>query len=448
MFGDEMSTLLQYTGPIFVTHLSEYTLIIVPVICIGHYSTTGLAAITLGSMFATVTGFSIIQGFISALDTVLPGIWTSSHPELIGLWTQRMGVVMLGCLIPMFILWFNAEPFLLLITQDPEVSHLASVYLRWISFGLPAYAFNYISRRYYKSQGRFSVPTKITFIVAPFNALLTYLLVFGPKSLRIGFIGAPIASALSFNLIALLFLLQGIFFEPRTAWQPLSYRMFSGLGVLVQLGFCGVGQIGLRLWAWELLTLTASLLGPVSLASQSILVISASTIFRAPFALGIASSVRIGNLLGQRDARRACVAARTALGLVILLSTFTSVEYNVIRIVARIMPLVALFQVFHGTSAVTGAIARARGTQLTGALVNLRAYYIIGFPIGIYLAFWLGYGLRGLWIGMTISLIYCASSGILLCMQVDWDSEVQKVTKRLQSDKVHYSCTSSPESND
>ena len=59
--------------------------------------------------------------------------------------------------------------------------------------------------------------------------------------------------------MAVLFLLHGIFFEPRTAWTPLSRRMFSRLGVLVRLGLCGVGQIGLRLWAWELLTLAASL---------------------------------------------------------------------------------------------------------------------------------------------------------------------------------------------
>lgn len=61
------------------------------VISIGHLSTTALAAITLGSMTANVSGFSLIQGFTSALDTMLPSAWTSSQPELVGLWTQRMG---------------------------------------------------------------------------------------------------------------------------------------------------------------------------------------------------------------------------------------------------------------------------------------------------------------------------------------------------------------------
>ncbi|KAF8175388.1 multidrug/Oligosaccharidyl-lipid/Polysaccharide flippase [Pholiota molesta] len=441
MFAEELGTLLRYTGPILGTHLSEYFLLVIPVICIGHYSTTALAAITLGSMFATITGFSIIQGFISALDTVLPATWTSSHPELLGLWTQRMEFSSSNTCHKL-----TTVPFFIHLKQDAEVSHLASVYLRWISLGLPAYAFNYISRRYYKSQGRFSVPTIVTFTVAPIHAALTYTLVFGPPRLpskwdldldflQLGFIGAPIATVFSFTLISFLFILHARFFSPRTAWTPPSRRMFSKLGILVHLGMCGIMGVGV-------LTLAASLLGPAALASQSILVIFASTIFRAPFALG--SRPLIGNLLGQQDSKHAEIASRTALGLVIIMSTFTSIfvmvfakywayifnhdpgSYSdfflstyyleVIGIVARIMPLIALFQVFHGTAAVTGAIARAAANRwLTGALVNLSAYYVIGFPIGLYLAFTLGTGLAGLWIGMTVSLICCAASGLYLC---------------------------------
>jgi hypothetical protein len=42
-------------------------------------------------MTASVSGFSIIQGFTSTLDTMLPSAWTSSQPQLVGLWAQRMG---------------------------------------------------------------------------------------------------------------------------------------------------------------------------------------------------------------------------------------------------------------------------------------------------------------------------------------------------------------------
>jgi hypothetical protein len=43
-------------------------------------------------MTASVSGFSIIQGFTSTLDTMLPSAWTSPQPQLVGLWSQRMSV--------------------------------------------------------------------------------------------------------------------------------------------------------------------------------------------------------------------------------------------------------------------------------------------------------------------------------------------------------------------
>lgn len=38
---------------------------------------------------------------------------------------------------PMYLMWFNAEGLLLALKQDPAVAHLAAVYLRWMSLGLP-----------------------------------------------------------------------------------------------------------------------------------------------------------------------------------------------------------------------------------------------------------------------------------------------------------------------
>jgi MATE family multidrug resistance protein len=40
----------------------------------------------------------------------------------------------------------------------------------------------------------------ISGIVAPLNLGLNYLLVWGPPAVRIGFIGAPLTTSISFNL--------------------------------------------------------------------------------------------------------------------------------------------------------------------------------------------------------------------------------------------------------
>ncbi|KAJ3745221.1 hypothetical protein EV360DRAFT_57502 [Lentinula raphanica] len=36
-------------------------------------------------------------------------------------------------------------------------------------------------------------------------------------------------------------------------------------------------------------------------------------------------------------------------------------------------------------------------------------------------------GLRGLWIGLTASLVYCAVIGTALCLATDWKHEADKV---------------------
>lgn len=357
-----------------------------------------------------------------------------------------MLVVMAATLIPVSMIWFNAESILLLLRQDSEVSHLAAVYLKWSFFGLPAYSFNCISRRYFQSQGLFAVPTKIILVVAPINALLNYIFVWGPDPVRIGFIGAPIATSISFNLMSISSVIYGIFYVERTVWHPISVQSFTSLGCLVKLGLAGVGQTASEWWSWELNNLAASFFGPTSLATQSILLISSSCTFQAPFALSMATSVRIGNLLGEKQARRANVSAYAAIALAVGISVIWSTIFisfrqswaylvnddpEVVALVASILPLVAMYQVFDGITAVTGGVLRAQGKQLVGALLNISAYYGIGIPFGVWLAFKMDIGLVGLWVGLTVSLVYCSVWGTYLCITADWQKEVRKALHRL-----------------
>ncbi|KAL5498226.1 ERC1_2 [Sanghuangporus vaninii] len=450
-YWEETKILFKYILPVYGTQLLEYSLVFASVISIGHLSTVALAASALGSMTAAFTGYSILQGFASTLDTVLPSAWTSDQPQLVGLWSQRMAVIMGIILIPISSIWLYAEPILLLLRQDPEVASLSALYLRSALLGLPAYSFNQISRRYFQSQGYFSVPTRVTMIVAPINAFLNYLLVWGPESIRLGFIGAPIASAISFNLIALFSILYGIFWVPKTAWYPLSRRMFTSLGILVQLGIAGVGQVASEWWSWELVGLAASQLGPIALATQSVLLVSGSMTYQAPFSLSIAASVRIGNLLGERNAHRANIASKAALLVVSAIGVTNSViflvfrnkwgylfndDLEVVSLVASILPLVALYQIVDGLQVCCAGVLRARGKQATGALLNLSAYYIFGIPIGLWLAFPRDLGLKGLWIGLTVALFYCSVVGLWLCLRTDWEREVRKVEMRMEKERV------------
>lgn len=43
-------------------------------------------------------------------------------------------------------------------------------------------------------------------------------------------------------------------------------------------------------------------------------------------------------------------------------------------------------------------------------------------------------GLSGLWVGLTVSLVYCAVAGTILALKTDWDREVRKVMERVEAD--------------
>ncbi|KAG8746247.1 hypothetical protein FRC10_005496 [Ceratobasidium sp. 414] len=410
--------------------LLEYSFTIISVVTIGHLSTEKLAGAALGEITAGVTG-----------------AWTGEHPSHVGLWTQRMLILMAGITVPILAIWLNAEHILLHLRQDPEVARLAALYLKYASFQLPCFAFNAVIRRYFQAQGLMHVPSVITIFVAPTNVALNYLLVWGPEPIRLGFIGAPIATSISISLMSFLYIIYALF-TPRTAWHPISSKSFARLPKLFGMGLVGVGQSAAEWWSWELISLAASQLGPTTLAAQSVLVVTSSTAYLAFSALGVASAVRIGNLLGAGDAREAFIASRTAIGLAavqslvsgtILLSLHSRLaglfndDEAVGKLVSGIVPLLAIYQVVDGITAVTAGILRACGKIGTGALSNFVGYYVLGIPLGVYLTFVLHLGLSGLWIGLATALLFVAVVLCTVILRLDWDVQVQEAKERVEA---------------
>ncbi|SNX82811.1 uncharacterized protein MEPE_01517 [Melanopsichium pennsylvanicum] len=446
----EASVLFGYTVPIFATHLLELSLSVASVFSLGHLGTVELAAASLSSMTANVSGYSVLSGFISALDTLLPSAYTQ-QPKSVGLWTQRMGVILLGILPLIFAVWLNAEAILVRIGQDPEVAYLAGRYLAVLCIGLPGYALFEVCRRYLQAQGLMHAPTIVLIFVSPLNAIANYLLVWGPESIRLGFIGAPLASALSMWLMAILCFIQCVV-GPRDAWDGFTVAAFKWDGVkpVLYLGFAGMVSLAAEWWAWEIVGLVTSQLGVVALAAQSVLLVSSSVTYQLPFGASVATAVRIGNLLGANRPEEAKISSRVALILSLAMGGLNSAlflifrkqwgwlfssDIEVIKLVEDILPLLAFFQVADGICGIAGGVLRGTGRQAAGAGINMVSYYIIGIPVGLVLTFTrINLGLSGLWWGLTIALLFGSAGMIWLISITDWDWEVKKVQLRMAVD--------------
>jgi hypothetical protein len=83
-----------------------------------------------------------------------------------------------------------------------------------------------------------------------------YLYVLRLHTLR--FIGAPIASSISFDIMALAYIIHVCFINPPDAWHPINRLCFQELGKLFRLGLSTTGQIASEWWCWEIVALAAS----------------------------------------------------------------------------------------------------------------------------------------------------------------------------------------------
>lgn len=254
-----------------MTHVLESSLVIATVIStgkqifylsgmkaqcylVGHLGTKQLAAASLGSMTANVAALSVIQGFVTALDTLCPQAWTSSNPSSMSLHCLRTTLILSLILIPQFLILWNASSLLLLLRQDAEVASLAGLYLKIISFGLPGYGVFETSRRWLQAQGLMLAPTYAVILVAPINIFLNWFLVWS-KHAGLGFAGAPLATAISMNLMAVFTVGYCWLVAPRTGWGGFSKQILQDWGENWKLGVAGTAMVAsewyVYLWLGE-----------------------------------------------------------------------------------------------------------------------------------------------------------------------------------------------------
>jgi multidrug resistance protein, MATE family len=77
---------------------------------------------------------------------------------------------------------------------------------------------------------------------------------------------------------------------------------------------------------------------------------------------------------------------------------------EVIGIVAQVLPVVAVMQVFDALSAGAHGLLRGIGKQSIGGPANLISYYLISLPISLGLALGLDWKLEGLWAGVVVGI--------------------------------------------
>ncbi|KAI3088326.1 hypothetical protein CBS147353_233 [Aspergillus niger] len=429
-------------APLVVTFLLQYSLTVASIFTLGHLGKKELGAVSLASMSASITGYAVYQGLATSLDTLCAQAYGSGRKKLVGLQMQKMVFFLWAISIPIILLWFFADRILVRIVPEREVAMLAGLYLKVVALGAPGYACFESGKRFVQAQGLFSASLYVLLICAPLNAVMNYVFVW---QFGWGFIGAPIAVAITDNLMPLFLFLYVYFIDGSECWNGVTTRALRNWGPMIKLALPGLLMVEAECLAFEVLTLASSYLGTTPLAAQSVLSTISSITFQIPFPVSISGSTRVANLIGATLVDAAKLSAKVSMiGAVIvgllnmlLLSSlryyipylFTSDE-EVIELVAQVLPLCAAFQLFDALAANCNGILRGIGRQEIGGYVQLFCYYAIAMPISFGTTFGLNWGLFGLWSGVALALLLVSVIEAFFLTQTNWHRSVEDALRR------------------
>ncbi|KAL3512203.1 hypothetical protein ACH5RR_024920 [Cinchona calisaya] len=443
---EEVKKQIWLAGPLICVSLLQFCLQLISVMFVGHLGELALSAASMATSFASVTGFSLLMGMSSALDTLCGQSYGAKQYHMLGIHMQRAMIVLTIVSIPLAVVWANTGHILKFLGQDPQISEQAGVYARLIIPSIFGYGLLQCHVRFLQTQNNVFPMMLMSGITTLLHILVCWVLVF--KS-GLGFRGAALANGISYWINVFLLALY-VKFSPtcRKTWTGFSREALHNIPSFLKLAIPSAIMICLENWSFEMTVLLSGFLPNPQLQTSvlSICLNTAATVWMIPFGLSGAVSTRVSNELGAghpKTARLAvCVVLFMAIsegivvGLVLILirnilGYAYSNEIEVVKYVGSMLPLLATSNLIDGLQCVLSGTVRGCGRQKIGAYINLGSYYIVGIPAAVLLAFVLHLGGKGLWLGIICALIVQVLCLFIITLRTNWEQEAKKAKDRV-----------------
>ncbi len=377
----ELSKFRQLAIPMFFSQLAGHATGIIAALMTGNYSTIDQAAVATGNMFffpismglmgtLFIVTAMVAQNFgANTLDNVgkiiRQSFWVSIPLIILGIWAMSQ----------------SSWAFNLLGTPE-EVREITRKYMYGLMVGLPALYFFQPLRS--MSEG-ITKPLPITYINPYIYTSDNY------KDCRL-FDQFDLPDFKIIKEIVILGLPIG-----GTLFVEIS--MFSGSGLIL-------GQLGADV-----------------IASHSIAMHVSTVTFMIPLAIGLAASVRVGNLVGANASQDSRFAAFCGIGfsialafinaaILILYGEYLASFFNpnslIISLASTLLIVAAIFQITDGIAfSGMGALRGYKDTRVP-LLIMIIAYWVVGMPLGYNISLTDNIiepiGALGMWIGMAAGM--------------------------------------------
>jgi MATE family multidrug resistance protein len=426
----EFVPMLKIAVPVVMAELGWMTMGVVDTIMVGPLGPQAISAAGVGNSMHiafAIFGMAVMLG----LDTLVSQAYGARNIRDCHRWffdgLMLAGLLAVPIMTLLVLVWF-AIPSL---GFHSAVRPLLETYFGILLLSTPFLLAYAVCRRYLQAMHAVT-PVMFALVTANvINATGNWVLIHGHFGFpALGVAGSAWATVISraYMLTTLLFAVWWIDrkrtrqagLEAHGLWHVDRAFNAARLRRLLSLGLPAASQMGAEVGVFALATAMSGMLDPISSAAHQIALNMAGVAFMIPLGLGSAGAVRVGHAVGAGDRPRASAAGWTAIllatGFMIvaasifvlvpeqLISLF-STDPSVVSVGASLLLLAAIFQLFDGIQGVITGTLRGLGDTRTAMIVNLVAHWLIGLPTSYLLCFVAGWGVWGLWIGLSLGLI-------------------------------------------
>lgn len=415
--------------PVCLGQLSHILTNVADTIMLGKYNPIHLA----GSSFAFNVFLPILVFAIGLSMGITPLVASIKHKEkkqLKSLFKHNF-YLYISISILLAIISFFLTPYLSLLNQPQAVNLLAQPYFQLLSISIIPIMIYQVGKQYIEGLGQTKQAMYISVIGNGLNVIGNGMLIYGVPSLNIpemGLIGAGYATLFAriFMAIAMLGLLKiqfkEYFFITMRNFEKAIFKKINDIGFPISL------QMLLEVGAFAFTAIMVGWIdeqedGTNNLAAHQIAISLASISYIIATGIGSAMTIKIGQ--ANNDVKLIKIIGNIGLLMSLLWMTLTMLifwigkdllpllylkneETIIISLTSKLLVIAGIFQLPDGIQAVCSGILRGMNDVKKPTLISIISYWVLAIPLSYVSAFWLKWGVSGIWLGLVVGLL-CTS---------------------------------------
>lgn len=267
-------------------------------------------------------------------------------------------------------------------------------------------------------------PNFILLATVVLNFVLNWIFVFGFGPIpALGVIGLSLATLIVRTICGIAMVIY--------TWKIIKEQNirqeydFEYMKNVIKVGMpIGIGLL-FEFFGFNLITMSVGRDAGVLAATHNILLTLVDTAFMVPFAISSAIAIKVGfyngakNLQEIKNFSKVGVTVATLFMFIFSFAFYFKPDFfigiftkdaEIIRIALPIVSLFSLFVIADGLQISLGGILKGFKMTKQVTACTLSSYWLVGIPLGFYLAYGCSMSLKGFWLGLTVALAVVAFS--------------------------------------